>query len=565
MKFRMKDWPVGVRVGVGFFTLNLGMIIVAVGGWWGLQQVQSDLRLIYEQYTVPSTKLVTVSTNLLRYRNSVIQAIGARNPEEFEEFSGDLPTVEKKIRTPLEEYASLYSTEPGADDPQSDKEPEPGSVEALNQALNDYFWLDDRTIKQATAGWKAENPEDRARLQQAAQQNGFFTTGPGLDQAASDLEAVLNKLRDQAAEVHQQSIETVTFATNMVLVVLAICTVLSVVLGVFIVKGVTSPLQALRDMFQELGEGNLRCQVEAKGQDELGQLCEHANRFVENLRTAIKQVSQATETVASASGELSRTSAEVKKGSQEQARQSEQAAVAVEEMSATSSEISLNTQGLCTKVEEANEVATQGGEVVRGSIAGMQILAQSIQQSAKEITVLGQRSEDIGKIIRVIEEIADQTNLLALNAAIEAARAGEQGRGFAVVADEVRKLAERTTKATKEITDVIKTIQATTNQAVVAMERGTQGVQEGVEKSHEAGTQLTRIVDDAKTLTTMVQQIAVAISQQSKATAQVSNNIQTVASVSQQNSTAVERVAQSSSSLSRMVDQLQSAVGQFRI
>jgi methyl-accepting chemotaxis protein len=220
---------------------------------------------------------------------------------------------------------------------------------------------------------------------------------------------------------------------------------------------------------------------------------------------------------------------------------------------------------VASTAQDANRAAGQGHEVVASSVTGMTRLAETVRAFAERIQSLGQRSGQIGEIVRVIEDIADQTNLLALNAAIEAARAGEQGRGFAVVADEVRKLAERTTKATKEIADTIRTIQGDTDDAVQSMETGTREAQEGVALANQAGERLNEIVGAVQAVTGMTQQIAAAIEQQSTATEQIAGNIESVASVSKHNEGGLAQVTQATGELARLAAELQSVVGGFRL
>ena len=220
---------------------------------------------------------------------------------------------------------------------------------------------------------------------------------------------------------------------------------------------------------------------------------------------------------------------------------------------------------MASTAKELNGTAVKGGEVVTNSMRGMEAVASTMQVSAGRIQALGQQSQQIGEIIRVIEDIADQTNLLALNAAIEAARAGEQGRGFAVVADEVRKLAERTGKATKEIGAVIETVLTGTKEAVASMETGTIEVQTGMQLVNEAGLRLTEIVTGVQKVTEMVQQLARSIDEQTNATEQIAGGIQSVASLSQQNENSVEQVVGATSDLSNLAAKLQSDLQRFQL
>ena len=199
------------------------------------------------------------------------------------------------------------------------------------------------------------------------------------------------------------------------------------------------------------------------------------------------------------------------------------------------------------------------------TIAGMNKIAEVVKQSAETVQALGKSSDQIGEIVQVIDDIADQTNLLALNAAIEAARAGEQGRGFAVVADEVRKLAERTTKATKEIATMIKQIQKDTYDAVESMNEGTKQVEAGKLLAEKAGSSLDEIIVGAERVVDIVTQVAAASEEQSSAAEQISKNIESISSVTQQSASGIQQIAHASEDLNRLTLNLQELVAQFKV
>ena len=242
-----------------------------------------------------------------------------------------------------------------------------------------------------------------------------------------------------------------------------------------------------------------------------------------------------------------------------------QVATAMQEMSSTVLQISDNSQKASEASRLAAEAARNGGKAVEETLVTMRGIAESTTRVASTITQLGKGSEQIGKIILVIDDIADQTNLLALNAAIEAARAGEQGRGFAVVADEVRKLAERTTKATKEIAVMIKSIQQETQNAVQAMAQGSKEVQVGVEKTSASGAALREIIKMSEDVGDMIATIATAATEQSAATEQINANISQISGSTQESSAAAGQTSKACSDLSSLAFDLQHLVKQFKL
>ncbi|MGA9120978.1 MAG: methyl-accepting chemotaxis protein, partial [Bacteroidota bacterium] len=224
-----------------------------------------------------------------------------------------------------------------------------------------------------------------------------------------------------------------------------------------------------------------------------------------------------------------------------------------------------NASDTAGTARKSREAAEQGGKVVEETVHGMKQIAEVVKKSARAVKELGKSSDEIGEIIGVIDDIADQTNLLALNAAIEAARAGEQGRGFAVVADEVRKLAERTTKATKEIAGMIKKIQVDTQGAVESMDEGTKNVDEGILSADKAGASLEEIVLISQKVTDMVMQIASASEQQSSASEQISKNVEAISAVTGETALGVQQIARAAEDLNRLTENLQSLVGKFNL
>lgn len=256
------------------------------------------------------------------------------------------------------------------------------------------------------------------------------------------------------------------------------------------------------------------------------------NRMRNNLRETIGKVKESAGEVASASDDIFNLTNYSSSGAEKQTSQITQVVTAVGEMSSTVLEVAKNSADASGSASRAKESAIAGSKVVQSSLESMIRIANSVEISAKTIKELGKTSTHIGEIVAVIDDIADQTNLLALNAAIEAARAGEQGMGFAVVSNEVKKLAERTTQATKEIADRISKIQKDTMDAVAAMDEWNKEVKEGVEFSSSAGESLKQIVSLVQNVTDMISQIATATEEQSAATEEISSNIENIAKVS---------------------------------
>ncbi len=332
-------------------------------------------------------------------------------------------------------------------------------------------------------------------------------------------------------------------------------------------KMVMVPLKRLTQVVEDIakGDSDLTKRVLVTNHDEIGQLGQLVNQFIEKLQLSMVKVGEVANRVAIDWQEMSATADEMAKGVDIQKIKITQSASAVEEMMMTAGEVARNSQEASDIAQEASNTAKNGQRVVNEAVVSMQMVAEAVGQSSTVIAALGKSSDQIGEIVGTIEDIADQTNLLALNAAIEAARAGEQGRGFAIVADEVRKLAERTTKATKEISGMIRQIQADTKRAVMSMEDGTQKVGNGVMLANETSDALTRIQSLVMQTAGMIQQIAAAAEEQSTTTHQIAKDLEAVSQVGKETSAGAEESAKRSYELRGLAEDLQTIVTTFKV
>jgi methyl-accepting chemotaxis protein len=323
-------------------------------------------------------------------------------------------------------------------------------------------------------------------------------------------------------------------------------------------------VQRILSAMDRFAKGDLTVALDVENQDEIGELFQGFNDAVCNINRMILQVSAAVESTSSAAIEISASTEQLSASTEEQSAQAGEVAAAVEQMVRTIVDNSRNATQTAAVADNNGKAARDGGLVVNQTVSKIRSIAKVVAESTMTVESLGRSSEKIGDIVQVIDDIADQTNLLALNAAIEAARAGEQGRGFAVVADEVRKLAERTTSATQEIATMIKEIQVETAAAVDAMKRGNGEVEEGILLADRAGEALHRIVGGVDQTVDMIQQIAAASEEQSSTSEQISRSVEMISSVSGESAQGVSQIAQATDGLSRQTDQLRNLVASFR-
>lgn len=317
---------------------------------------------------------------------------------------------------------------------------------------------------------------------------------------------------------------------------------------------------------EKFANGDLTVEViPEKEDDEIGQLFIGFNTVVKNINLMLSQVTEAVQATASASNEISSSSEEMSAGAQEQAAQATEVAGAVEQMTATILQTSQNANSALKYSKSAGDKAKLGVEKVALSKEGMNRIVSSAQNTGEVISQLAQKTDQIGQITQVIDDIADQTNLLALNAAIEAARAGEQGRGFAVVADEVRKLAERTTVATKEIGETIKKIQQEAKLADESMSEAGDSVKNGMKINEQLEKALNEILNEAVKVVDEINQVATASEEQSSAAEQISKNIESISSVTQESAAGTQQIARAAEDLSGLTHNLENMIARFKI
>ena len=416
-----------------------------------------------------------------------------------------------------------------------------------------YMVARDKIIAQLKEGNKGAALEGFRTIKPLRQ--AFLTALRDLDDYIQEQAKFDGNLTDNSASSARSAI--------IALVVSALC--ITVLVAFWIIRGISRPLNTAIRTANRLADRDLTVCVEGAGSSETGQLMTALGEMVGNLRDIVTKTSGISTSIASASADLRSTSERLATGAEEVAGQTHTIAAASEEMSATSNDIAQNCHAAARSSHQAMVAAESGAKVVAHTVEVMNRIADQVNATAHTVGSLGSRSDQIGEIVGTIEDIADQTNLLALNAAIEAARAGEQGRGFAVVADEVRALAERTTKATKEIGAMIKAIQAETQKAVNAMEEGVREVHLGTEEAAKSGDALKNILDQINAVSMQVNQIATAAEEQTATIGQIAGNINQISDVVQRTAHGSQDSANSASRLATLSDSLSSLVGQFKV
>jgi len=347
--------------------------------------------------------------------------------------------------------------------------------------------------------------------------------------------------------------------------VLIVGIVLSVFATVLVAKSILSPIRKMNNFIEDVTRGDLTKRADISLSDEIGEVAHLFNTSIEHIKRTITHFTNSSNVVSVTAHDLDSSYKEMIAGTNQAVAQVNSVAVAGEEMSSTSSEIARNCLSAARSSDRANQSAVTGQSIVDETLEVMNQIDSIVKVSANIIRSLGERSGEIGGVLSLINDIADQTNLLALNAAIEAARAGEHGRGFAVVADEVRKLAEKTTEATKHIGDTIKAMQSETKNAVISMEEGVKAVEAGTKKAKKSDVALKDILQQINMVGSEIAQIAAASEQQTATTNELANNIQAISALIEQTAGNLNRNAQTISKVADLALDTQRIVTQFKM
>lgn len=375
--------------------------------------------------------------------------------------------------------------------------------------------------------------------------------------------AILAEIDEEEAFAAVAEMESSIFwsAVSVILVMLGI----AVAAGFLFANSITKPLIRLSNTMNTIEQNSdLTQRANISSKDEIGEMATSLDSMLDKFQNIVQQVGGSTAQLSAAAEEMSAVTMQTSHGIQEQQSQTDQLATAMNEMAATVQEVARHAMDAANAAAAANNESTEGRQVVNNAVNTIDSLAEAISSSSSAIEKVEADSDRIGTVLEVIRGIAEQTNLLALNAAIEAARAGEQGRGFAVVADEVRTLAGRTQEATQEIQQMIESLQSSSKQAVHLMEQSREQTQSGVEQTGKAGDALTAIADEVGRINDMNTQIASAAEEQSAVAEEINHNVVTINQVADESAQGAEQTARASEDLSKLATDLQQMVAQFK-
>ncbi|GAB1115312.1 MAG: methyl-accepting chemotaxis protein [Shewanella algae] len=414
--------------------------------------------------------------------------------------------------------------------------------------------------KNSIQAQKATQLELKASTQVAL--NQVETDKKNVNQAMGALSGAIETLTN---EINAKTLASIDSASMQTLLVVLVAIVVAIAVSIAVVKPLTASLNRINQALNILASGDLTHKLDDSGQDEFAELSRNCNRLIDSLRGLIRGILDRSNQLAAAAEQTSAVTSQTTIGIQEQKSQVDQVATATTELSSSAQQVSHSADHALNQIKQADEEAQHMRMIAEENRRTIEALAEEVAKAGQVINKVHSDSDAIGSILDVIRGIAEQTNLLALNAAIEAARAGEQGRGFAVVADEVRNLASRTQESTQEIQQMIQVLQTGTQEAVAVMEQGRAQANSCVAKTEQANQALEAISESVHQAFDAGTQIANAAQEQNLVSQQVSEKLKHIALISEETASGADQTAQSSHQVAQLAEELQASVGEFKV
>ncbi|MDR6577466.1 MULTISPECIES: methyl-accepting chemotaxis protein [Pseudomonas] len=539
----LRNLNIAPRAFLGFAFIALLVIILgvfAVNRMTTIRQASLDM----SANQLPSVKyLGNLTENVLRLRILSFRILINREPAALEEAKTRVGVLVDKVKVAQKAYAL---TPAGPE--------EAALYKTFATTLDNYL-----TAQAEMLSLSQQNKVEEMRtLINTRIKDGTDQMGEQLNK----LIAINSAGADQAARNAEGSYQQAVSGIVIVSVVAALMTVL---LAWLLTRSIVTPLRKAVEVAETIAGGNLTKVIEDAGKDEPARLISALSRMQANLRQTIQHIAGSATQLASAAEELSAVTEEASKGLQQQNNEIDQAATAVNEMTAAVEEVARNAVSTSEASNQSNQAAREGRDRVVETVGAIQTMTQDVQNTAAMIEGLATQGRDIGKVLDVIRAIAEQTNLLALNAAIEAARAGEAGRGFAVVADEVRALAHRTAQSTQEIEKMVAGIQNGTGEAVQSMQQSNQRTQDTLEMARAAGVALEQITQSISLINERNLVIASASEEQAQVSREVDRNLVNIRDLATQSAAGANQTSAASHELSRLAVDLNGMVARFVI
>ncbi|WP_428623066.1 methyl-accepting chemotaxis protein [Sedimenticola sp.] len=544
---------ISIKTRLIFLVSFATLLLVAIGiiSVRAMSTAEHDLKTVYENRLIPTGKLSRI-IDLMRTNHAQLLLALQHAPGSDTEKMHDHPTslhitnVNENIATITGIWKEYIST----------------SLSAEEKALAQDFA--DKRATFVKQGLKAVASLIEQGKYQEAEAAILKQTGPTFDIAYSSVAKLWKLQLDEANKAYNETVEENRFVRNISILLIAVGVALLGILAFLTIKGISDVVSDLTDTSQKMAGGDLTVRCHHSSNDELGQIANAFNNICEKFRSVVKELGDTTIQLASAAEETSVITGETSARIQQQQSETEQVATAMTEMVATVQDVARNASEAEQSALQADTLTNNGRTVAEQALIATRDLAHEVEQAAVVIHALETDSNNIGGVLDVIRGIAEQTNLLALNAAIEAARAGEQGRGFAVVADEVRTLAGRTQESTQEIQAMIERLQQGAKEAVQAMQKGQTKAEHSLSQVEQADHALDEINQAVARIKDMNAQIATAAEQQGAVADDINRSIVSINDLSVQSAQGAEQTAVASTQQAQLAADLQAMAGQFR-
>ncbi|EKG42995.1 Methyl-accepting chemotaxis protein [Pseudomonas syringae pv. avellanae str. ISPaVe013] len=539
----MRNLKVSARAALSFMFIAL--LLVALGGIsvWKMGEIRDTAKDLEDDAFASVVVADRINATMLRLRLEVRRMLTQTNPQDMATTTGMIASLSEDLKKQIALYAPFVA---------SDKEGQLFKAVSENTdkalvAFDQVTALIRKNAANEALAYLSSNVTPVTRL---------------LDDAVNGL---VQMNIDEAANSGKESEDSYQSGLTFVIFIIAAATLATIVLAVLFTKSIVAPLRDMLRVNDTIAKGDLRSVITVTGKDEFSDLMRATQVMQNNLRDTIKLIGDSSTQLASAAEEMNAVTEESSRGLLRQNNEIDQAATAVNQMTAAVDEVARNAAAASDAAKASDQSTRTGAARVTSTVDAIEKLSKTVQNTSADVERLAVQSKDISKVLEVIRTIAEQTNLLALNAAIEAARAGEQGRGFAVVADEVRALAHRTQTSTQEIEKMIGDILTGTAQATKAMSESCDQADGTLTIAHEAGAALTLIAKAINEINEMNLMIATASEQQAQVARSVDGNLMSIRDLSIQSATGANQTATASSELSVLAADMNKLVARFSL
>nr|WP_044901707.1 methyl-accepting chemotaxis protein [Pseudomonas sp. CFII64] len=539
----LRNLGIAPRASLCFALMALLVLFLGVMSLNKMADLNNSTLSIANDGLTPTRLLGELADTTTRFRTMSYLIMVNRSQADIDKADARLEVLTNKAKRIVDDYAPLVS---GAE--------EAAKFREFKEALGNYLTAQDKLRQASQAKREAEIAElIRGDLKRYS------------DQMAPLVEWLLEVNRKDSEAAVAESSSNYVAARNVIIAVLVLTAIMTALLAVILTRSIVRPLNDAVRAAEDVARGDLTQTIHTQGRDEVTRLQQALKTMQANLRDTLQQISGSATQVASAAEELNAVTEEGSRALAQQNDEIEQAATAVNEMTAAVEEVANNAVSTSTASQQSSASAIQGRQRVQETVNAIQQMNNDVEVTAEQIRSLADQTRDIGKVLDVIRAIAEQTNLLALNAAIEAARAGEAGRGFAVVADEVRALAHRTQQSTQEIEVMVSGIQQGSSQAVASMQNSSVRAQSTLDVARSAGDALEEITRSVSEISDRNLVIASAAEEQAQVSREVDRNLVNIRDLSVQSSAGAHQTNSASHELSRLAVELNQMVRRFKI